>query len=1135
MRMKCPRCGHEIPLQSKFCLECGARLARSCAACGTDLPDHAKFCSQCGAPVDAPPAQPSGSAAAPVLEPETTQPRTSPADRLAGSPKTYTPRHLAEKILTSKSALEGERKQVTVLFVDLVESTRLAERLDPEIMHEVMDRVLRLMAEAVHRYEGTVNQFLGDGLMALFGAPLALEDHAVRAVQAALAIRETVSGYSEQLKVQRGVEIKLRIGLNSGPVVVGKIGDDLRMDYTAIGDTTNLAARMQARAEPGTILVTEATHHLIEGYVHSEGLGPIEVKGRGEPVSVFRVTGRRRRRSRFEVSTDRGLTALIGRERELAILRDCLDRAVGGRGQVVGIVGDPGAGKSRLIHEFRRSVASERLTWLEGYCVPYGQATPLLPIVEILSANFGIEEGDNPLQIEEKLRQGLQRLGAGLDSILPFLGQFWGLPGAEQALGDLDPKDKRQKTFEAIRALTFAGSRRRPHVVVIEDMHWIDKTTEEYLAAVVDNLAGFPVLMLTTFRPGYVVPWTDRIYYRQIGIDLLSERDAEELVGTLLGTRNVPPDLIRRVQDKAEGNPLFVEEIIASLRERGLLVRRNGGFVWAKGGEVELPGSVHDIVRARLDRLDEPVKRTVQTAAAIGREFGLNVLRRVSEITLEIDHYLQTLQRLQLIHETRFFPEPEYVFKHAVIQDAAYQSLLTQRRRELHAAIGRAIEELYADRLDDQAPILTYHYARSDHPDRALQYALLAGDRAVRLYANAEATTYYQQAVSLARTLPPSPEVQRGEIDAVLKLATVSSTRQEIERDLANLDGARATAEQLGDLPRLARALYWLGRLEYVRGNPRKGIEYAEQSLQIAEQLNDDALAAPPVNLVGRAYYQLGDFIRASPMLERSAAQMLHLGSKNDSATTAGFACIAFSALGEFDRALALADQGVALADEIGNPFVQAATYFFRAMARGARGEWASGLRDLDEARRLAEGVGDLFRLYVVKVWEGWARTMSGDPSRGRALFEEAISLAERVGTTFVLGRCRAWLAACLLMLGEADGVEALCQAALRDAEQTGDRSALALALRALAETLARRRPPDPEGADGAMRLALQIQEEIGERPELARSYAVYARMLSDRGERERAHQLLAKAIDMFREMGMAWDIAQAQRALSPP
>ncbi len=1121
--MQCPQCGRHNPAQSKFCLECGVRLLPRCGACGTDLPDGAKFCNQCGAPVGAPASPPAPSAPA--------QDRM-PAAARDPAPGAYTPKHLAERILTSKSALEGERKQVTVLFVDIVESSRLAERLDPELMHEIMDRVLRLMAEAVHRYEGTVNQFLGDGLMALFGAPLALEDHAVRAVQAALAIQETVSGYSEQLRVQRGVEVRLRLGLNSGPVVVGRIGDDLRMDYTAIGDTTHLASRMQALAEPGTILVTDATRRLVEGYVRTAPVGPVQVKGRSEPVSVFNVTGRRRWRSRLEVSADVGLSELVGREQELAAIQECLARVKAGRGQVVGLVGDAGVGKSRLLYEFRKAVQSERLTWIEGHCLPYGQTTPLLPILEILRVNFGIEDGDNPLQIEEKIRQGLRRLDAGLDRILPFLGDLFALPREDDVLRHLDPKDKRQRTFEAIRALTFAGSQRQPHVIVIEDLQWIDRTTEDHLASVVDSMAGVPLLLVTTHRPGYAVRWADKTYYRPIALDVLSEVEVNTMVSRLLGTRDAPPDLIRRIHEKAEGNPLFVEEISTSLLERGLLVRGNGGFVWAAGAEVEFPGTVHDIIRARLDRLDDPVKRTAQTAAVIGRQFGLNLLARVCEIAQEVERYLETLMRLELIHETRVFPEREFMFKHAAIQDASYQSLLTQRRRDLHGAIGRAIEDLHADRLDDQASILAYHYARSEQPDRAIAYALRAGDRAVGLYATAEATTYYEQALKLARALPPSPDAQRTEIDVTLRLATVAATRPDIERNLRDLGAACATAEQLGDRVRLSQALYWLGRLEYVLGNSQSAVGYASRSLEIADALGDDALAAPPVNLLGRAYWLLCAFDRASELLERSAEQMLRLGNKSDAATTAAFAGLAFTDLGEFERALALADQGVRLADEIQNPFAQGAACFFRGGVRGGRGEWASAIQDYEQARSYAEKVGDVFRIYVVGFWEGWAHAISGNPMRGRSLIEESAALGERIGTRFQMGRCRAVLAACRLMVGEPEGVEALCRDAIRAAEDTGEKSAQAFGYRVLADILHHTRPSDVEAAESALQVSIGIQEEIGSRPELARSHAHYGQLLAARGEHARARVQIETAMTMFRQMGMAWDLDRAASML---
>ncbi len=540
--MHCPQCQHANPAEARFCNACGAKLEAVCPACSQVNPPGSRFCNACGHNLAQPPA---------------------PAASFA-SPTSYTPKHLAEKILTSRSALEGERKQVTVLFGDVADSSQLAQQVDPEVMHQVMDQVLRLMAEAVHRYEGTVNQYLGDGLMALFGAPVALEDHALRAVQAGLALQETISGYNAQLQRDHEVQIRLRLGLNTGLVVVGRIGDDLRMDYTAVGNTTHLAARLQALAEPGTMLITEATHRLVEGYVHSEALGPVEVRGQHGPVTIYRVIARRRR-TRLEISAERGLTQIVGRQRERALLHDCLARAEAGRGQVVGIVGEAGVGKSRLLHEFQASLEPSRATWLAGHCVGYGQGTPYLPILEILRTNFQIEDGDNPLQIQEKLRQGVHQLDPALEGILPSLRELLTVSGEDEALKHLSPKEKRQKTFEAMRALTVTGSQRRPHVVVLEDLHWIDQSSEDYLVFLIESLAGMPLLLLTTHRPGYTVRWADKAYYTQIALDVFTEQEAEAMAATLLGTHDLPADLLQLIQEKAGGNPLFIEEVTHSL------------------------------------------------------------------------------------------------------------------------------------------------------------------------------------------------------------------------------------------------------------------------------------------------------------------------------------------------------------------------------------------------------------------------------------------------------------------------------------------------------------------------------------------------------------------------------------------
>jgi predicted ATPase/class 3 adenylate cyclase len=1049
---------------------------------------------------------------------------------MAGRPVSYTPRHLVEKVLTSRSALEGERKQVTVLFCDIADSSRFTQQLDPEVLHQLMDQLLRIMAETVHRYEGTVNQYLGDGLMALFGAPVALEDHAFRAMQAALTIQEIISSYNDQLRCDYGVEVSLRQGLNTGLVVVGRIGDDLRMDYTAVGNTTHLASRMQHLAGPGTILLTEATHRLVAGYIHSESLGPLEVKGQREPVRVYKVTRRRRWRSRLEVSAEHGLTTLVGRQRELALLHDCLARVEAGHGQMVSIVGEAGAGKSRLLYELQTLLPQGRVTWLTGQCLAYGQATPYLPFLGILRTAFQIEEDDHLLQVREKLRQGVRRLDPTLAMILPFLEALFGLPGADEALRHLAPKDRRQQTYHAFRALAMSGSQRRPHVLVFEDLHWIDQTSEECLAVLLEGLTDMSVLVLTTHRPGYTVPWTDKTYYTQIALDALTEVETATMVTALLGSQEVPADLLHLIQEKAGGNPLFIEEVIRAFMERGLLGRHNDELRWSGTAVVEFPTTMQDIMQARIDRLAEPVKHTLQTAAVIGREFGLPLLSRLVNQAVAVESSLEALKRVELIHETRFFPEVEYRFKHAVIQDAAYQSLLVQRRRRLHGAIGQTLEELYATRREEHAAILAYHYMRSVYQDKAVAYALLAGDQAARLYAHAEATTYYEQALTMARGAPESPDTQRAQIDASVKLASVGTTRQDMERDAGNLEQARRLAEGLQDEPRLAQVLYWLGRLHYTRGDMPTALTYAERGLALADRTGDEALAAPPVNLVGRVHWILADYVQASQLLARSAEQMHQLENATEEATAAGFAGWAFGFLGELEQGLAYAERGLQLAQELHNPFAEAAAYLYRGAIHDQRGAWAQTLADYQEALRIAAQAGDVFRVYLVKFMQGRAYVMMGDPARGREILEESLAMADQLGTQFILAWPKTYLASCLLVLGEPEAARNLCQEAIQLAEAAGDKYGQFMAHRTLAEAMGQLEPGDLQPIERAMEESIRLQQEIGTQPELARTYVSYARLLQGQREGAKAKTYLMQAMDMFRQMRMTWDLTQAEQ-----
>src|SRR6266542_1881102 len=647
--MICPACRHDNPERAKFCLECGHRLA---------VIEGQRV---------------SGPVAQPV------------AADFQAKLASYTPKHLAQKILTSRSALEGERRQVTVLFTDVAGFTPLAEKLDPEDVHRIMDRCFEVITAEVHRFEGTINQYTGDGVMALFGAPIAHEDGPRRAVHAALGIQRALRDYAEELKAQGGPVLQMRIGINTGPVVVGRIGDDLRMDYTAVGDTTNLAARMQQIARPGGVVVSEATHRLVSGFFETLDLGEVQVKGHTS-VRAWEILRPRRRRSRFE--------------------------AKAGQGQVVFISGEAGIGKSRLLLEFRRRLAEtgEVVTWLEGQCISFGQSIPFLPLIDQLRENFSIEEFDGEPEIIAKVEHGMRRMGE-LEPYIPFVRYLLAVDPGDPAVLAIDASARRKRILDAVRALSIRGAALRPIVFVFEDLHWVDASTEEYLNALMGSVAGASIMVVMTHRVGYTPPFGNRSFYTTLALHALSEAEALAMAARVLGTDQFPDELKAALLDKAEGVPLFVEEVTKTLLDLGVLRRENGGYRMVKGmGEVSVPDTIQGIIMSRLDRLGEEGKRTVQLASVIGRQFLQRLLERIAGLTGSLEGLLQELKALEIIYEQGLLPEPAYIFKHAVIQDVAYNSLLKERRRELHRAVGAAIEELYPDRLADHYQELAHHF-----------------------------------------------------------------------------------------------------------------------------------------------------------------------------------------------------------------------------------------------------------------------------------------------------------------------------------------------------------------------------------------------------------------------------------------
>src|SRR5262249_36040048 len=725
----CARCRQGNPVDARFCGACGAPLETRCPACQSGNPPANRFCHQCGAALNVP--------ASPALE----------------APHSYTPKHLADKILSARGALQGERKQVTVLFVDVSGFTSLSERLDPEDVHRLMSRAFDAMLDEVHRYEGTVNQFLGDGIMALFGAPIAHEDHAQRAVHAALGIRAALAKLGDDARQRLGIEFAMRQGLNTGLVVVGAIGNDLRMDYTAVGDTTNVAARLLQQAGRERVLVPEATHRLIEGYFETRSLGQASLKGRAAPVPVFEVVAARAPRSRLEVASERGLTPYVGRERELRLLLDGFASARAGRGQVIFVVGEPGGGKSRLIHEFRAALG-DAATWLQGVAIWFGSAIAFYPVIDMVRRWVGIEEHDHESVIVAKVERAVAALGADLQDTVPYLRTLLSVDPGDSAIAAMDPRRRRGEIFASLRRLLVRAAEQRPLVLVWEDVHWVDKATEEALRFIADSVPTNRMLQIFTYRPGYVHPFGEHTYHTRVALGALSGEQSVRMAGSILATATLPAGLEELVIRKAEGNPFFVEEVVKSLLEIGVLRREGDGCVLGRRIEdVSVPDTIHGVIMARIDRLDEAPKRTLQLASVIGREFTRRLLDRIGDLSELSEDLLRELKAVELIYEKAVFPELAYMFKHALTHDVAYGSLLVQRGRELHRTIALAIEEPYADRLAEHYEMLAHHFTRAEEWERAFDYLQRAAEKAAKAFAVREAVTLYAQALEVADRL----------------------------------------------------------------------------------------------------------------------------------------------------------------------------------------------------------------------------------------------------------------------------------------------------------------------------------------------------------------------------------------------
>jgi class 3 adenylate cyclase/tetratricopeptide (TPR) repeat protein len=1005
-------------------------------------------------------------------------------------------------------------KQVTVLFCDIVGSTPLTERLGAEAMRDLVSSFLDTSLAEVDRYGGTTPQFTGDGFMALFGAPLTQEDHVQRALLAALAIQQALVGAGDT-SGRAKLHVPVRIGIHTGPVVFGPIGGRLSMDHTAIGDTANVAARLQQAAEPATILLSEATYQLAQSYARVEPLGPLALKGKAEPVAAYRLLDVSQARAALRPSTAARRTTFVDRQGDMAILNNFLLQAESGDRQAVGIVGEPGIGKSRLLAEFRRQLAADRVTWIEGRCVSYGTAIPYLLLVDLLRSNCGILETDSPQSITEKVRSRLERVGMHPDQDSPTLLHLLGVKDAEPALAN--PEAVKAKTFEILRQVSIKLSLERALVLVLEDLHWVDKISEEFLGFLAANTGEARILLLGAYRPGYRPPWVDQPYARQVPVEPLSRDDSVNVVQSVLRTERIIELATEEIVAKADGNPLFLEQLTLHAGEAKDL--RSGLMV---------PDTIHDVVMARIDRLSDELKRLLQIASVVGREFSLRLLSAIWPGAQPLKYLLGELTRLQFIYERVVGDGTVYVFRHALTQDAAYGSLLERQRRTHHGTVGHAVEELYRDRRDEVLELLAFHFARAAEPEKAVDYALLAAQKAQQRWANSEALAYFDGALHRLDGMPDTAPNRLRRIDAILNQAEVKYALGRHAEHIRALEEIRSIIDDVADPPRRATWFYWAGFLHAISGGrPDLAIGYCREAATIALSCGLEEINATAESCLAQVYMVAGRLREGLEAGERALAMFEARGNRWWAGRTLWHLTAIANYLGDWQASLNYCRRGLEHGIALEDLRLKVVGWTRLGLVHIQQGDIGRGLECCDKALALTPLPRDAAWARVVR---GYGNIKAGRVDDGITELREALAWFEssHMRWTHVIGVV--WLAEGYLRCGDLAGARPLIDDVLATSRATGYFHHEGRACWLMSECLAIDAPGD---AESCVETAMRIFERVDARNDLAKAMVTRAALRQHAGDHASARQLLDEARTIFQTLGTHGEFARVDAALA--
>jgi class 3 adenylate cyclase/tetratricopeptide (TPR) repeat protein len=936
IKMKCPKCQFANPEGVNFCVECGSKLEKICPECGYSNSLSHKFCGSCGRKLSLP------------VE---ALPKDLSFDEKLNKIQRYLPKGLTEKILSQRDRIEGERKQVTVMFCDMEGFTPLSEMLSIEEAYSFMDQIYEILIHKVHDYEGTVNEMTGDGIVALFGAPIALEDAPQRAIRSSLAIHREMAKFSDKLKLEKKVirTVKMRVGIHTGPVVVGTLGNDLRVEFKAVGDTVNLASRVESLAVPGATHVTGETFKLTKGLFRFEALGEKQVKGKEEPVNVYRVIAPSTRRSRFDVSAEQGLAPFVGREREIELLLEGFERSKGGRGNAFSIISEAGLGKSRLLYEFRKAVASADVMFLEGRCLSYSRGIAYHPIIDILKANFDIRETDGDSEIIEKVKKGLTVLGADEASTLPYLLDLLSLKESGIDKISMSPEARKDRIIDIITRIALMGSEIQPLIMAFEDLHWIDKSSEESLKYLLDRITGVRIFLIFTYRPEFVHSWGGRSYLSQVTLNRLSNHESLAMLTHLLGTKEIEKDLEELILEKTEGIPFFIEEFTKSLRDLKVIQRKDHKYCLTKATQdVTIPSTIQDVIMARVDSLPENAKEVLQTGSVIEREFSYGLIKRVTGLSeKELLKYLSALKDTELLFERGIFPQSTYIFKHALTQEVVYESILTPRKKKLHGEIANAIEDLNKESKGEHYGVLAEHFIKGENYEKGAEYSRLAGKKAGKGASFNEAIAYCEKGISSLEKLPVAAETQKKLIDARANLGMYYNQANNFVLSKEAVEPIIDLAFKLDYKRRIAQIYTIKGSYSYaVEEDFPEAIKQLKEAIKFAKETNDFISLLMANHWMGHVLADNCEFETALYHLEK--ALNITMQANVLWGISAHKSCIArtvYCFKGDFNLGYQYSQEGLRLAEESGD-------IYSKAEAHTSLGFSYYGIGFLDEAEQ---------------------------------------------------------------------------------------------------------------------------------------------------------------------------------------